>query len=150
VTALNYNATMNVGTFTFTPNVLADANYRATLLASGITDASGNPLDGDGNGTGGDNYTCDFFQLTGDANHDRYVDIVDLGVVGSNWQQSPRGWAQGDFDYSGLVDIVDLGIVGSNWQAHLAAPAASADSVNRSPIPSGAGHKSAGQGRISK
>jgi hypothetical protein len=63
----------------------------------------------------------DFFFLNGDANHDRHVDIVDLGIVGTNWQQSPRGWTQGDFDYSGLVDIVDLGIVGTNWQKYLAA-----------------------------
>jgi hypothetical protein len=47
---------------------------------------------------------------------------VDLGIVGTNWQEWQRAWWQGDFDYTGLVDIVDLGIVGTNWQKYLAPP----------------------------
>jgi hypothetical protein len=52
----------------------------------------------------------------GDTNLDNAVDIIDLGVIGTNWQQNPGTWAGGDFDGSGLVDIVDLGMVGSYWQ----------------------------------
>jgi hypothetical protein len=52
----------------------------------------------------------------GDTNLDKIVDIVDLGKIGTNWQQNPGTWAEGDFDGSGLVDIVDLGMVGTNWQ----------------------------------
>jgi hypothetical protein len=51
----------------------------------------------------------------GDANLDGMVDIVDLGVVGTNWQTAQPWWG-GDFNYSDLVDIVDLGMVGTNWQ----------------------------------
>jgi hypothetical protein len=123
-----YNPATNTATFTFTPAVLPNANFRATLLAAGITDAANNHLDGDGNGVGGDDYLYNFFYLAGDANHDRNVDIVDLGTVGTNWQQSPRTWSQGDFDYSGMVDIVDLGIVGTNWQTYLAPPASAGQS----------------------
>jgi hypothetical protein len=133
VSGYGWNGATNTATFTFTPLQLPNANFRATLLASGITDPASNPLDGDGNGVGGDNYVYNFFFLKGDANHDRYVDIVDLGVVGSNWQQSPRGWTQGDFDYSGKVDIVDLGIVGTNWQTYLAPPPENSSTPSMAP-----------------
>jgi hypothetical protein len=131
VSGWSYDPLTNTATFTFTPAQLADGNYRATLLAAGITDATGNPLDGDGNGIGGDDHVYDFFFLRGDADHNRIVDIADLGIVGTNWQQSPRTWSQGDFDYSGKVDIVDLGIVGTNWQTSLVPPptSSSSDSV---------------------
>ena len=44
---LDYNTTTNVATFTFpgfTDGIVPDARYRETLLASGITDAAGNPM----------------------------------------------------------------------------------------------------------
>ena len=69
-------------------------------------------------------HVLDFFVLAGDANHDRKVDVADLGILASNWQQSPRTFAQGDFDYNGTVDVSDLGILASNWQQNLAPPAA--------------------------
>jgi hypothetical protein len=89
-----------------------------TVIAAGITDAAGNAVT--------TNVTHDFFVLAGDANRDRNVDVADLGILASNWQASPRTFAQGNFDYSpdGLVDVADLGILASNWQAQLAAPSA--------------------------
>jgi hypothetical protein len=118
----NYNISTNTATFNFSPATLPNGNYRATLLAAGITDAAGNELDGNGDGTGGDNYVYDFFFLRGDANRDRIVDIVDLGIIGTNWQLSGKTWAQGDFNGDSLVDIVDLGMIGSNWQKRVARP----------------------------
>jgi hypothetical protein len=112
----NYNISTNTATFNFSPALLPNGNFRATLLASGITDFAGNQLDGNGDGTGGDNYVYDFFFLNGDANRDRIVDIVDLGIIGTNWQLPGKTWAQGDFNGDSLVDIVDLGIIGTNWQ----------------------------------
>jgi hypothetical protein len=144
VSGKSYDSATNTATFTFTPAQLPSANFRATLLAAGITDATGNPLDGNGDGTGGDNYVYDFFFLKGDANHDRYVDIVDLGVLGTNWQQSPRAWQQGDFTYDGKVDIVDLGIVGTNWQTYLAFPPVSSGSPAIAPVLA----KNPGRGRL--
>lgn len=52
----------------------------------------------------------------GDANLDGKVDIVDLGVLSSNWQGAPRTFSQGDTNFDGKVDIVDLGTLSSNWQ----------------------------------
>jgi hypothetical protein len=81
-----------------------------------VTGPFGMPMDA--------NYQLQFFFLGGDANHDRKVDVADLGILASNWQQSPRTFAQGDFDYSGKVDVNDLGILASHWQVTLAPPSA--------------------------
>ena len=97
--------------------VLPDGDYRASL-APGLTDLFGN-------GTVG-TPTFDFFFLAGDANRDRKVDVADLGILATNWQQSPRTFAQGDFDYSGKVDVNDLGILATRWQQSVAAPSAPA------------------------
>jgi hypothetical protein len=134
VSGLSYNSATNTATFTFTPAILGDGNYRATLLASGIADGWGNPLDGNGDGVGGDNYLYNFYFLAADANRDRKVDIIDMGIVGTNWQQLPRTWPQGDFDYSGKVDIADLGMIGSNWQKYLAPPVAVSESSAYQPL----------------
>jgi hypothetical protein len=37
-------------------------------------------------------------------------------VIASNWQQSPRTFAQGDFDYKGTVNVNDFGILASHWR----------------------------------
>jgi hypothetical protein len=111
----------NVATFTFPGQSsarLPDGNYRATLVAAGITDIAGNTLAAD--------HVFDFFFLTADADHDRDIDVNDLGILASNWQQSPRTFSQGDFDYSGTVDVNDLGLLASAWQQSLAPPSAPA------------------------
>jgi hypothetical protein len=112
-------------------SILPDGNYRATLPSGTVTDFAGNFLELSLN--------VDFFILAGDADHDRDVDVNDLGILATNWQQSPRTFAQGDFDYNGTVDVNDLGILASHWQQALAPPAA----------PLGAALKTAGRaGRL--
>ena len=58
------NITWNMGkdVFTFTPtmNLYYGRMYTVTLDASVASDASGNPLDGDRNGVGGDDYSLSF------------------------------------------------------------------------------------------
>jgi hypothetical protein len=107
-------ATMSAAlTFPGLPNgVLPDGNYRLTLSAANVADDAGNPLGAD--------YTLDFFSLAGDANHDRVVDVADLGILASNWQETAATFAQGDFNYDGMVDVADLGILATNWQKNLA------------------------------
>jgi hypothetical protein len=122
--SVEYDATTNRATFNFTGGAagasLPDGNYRATLPAGGIQTPQGAALASD--------VEFDFFVLAGDANRDRKVDVADLGVLASNWQQSPRTFSQGNFDYSpdGLVDVADLGILASQWQQQLVAPTAPA------------------------
>ncbi len=108
------DAGLKKGTFNFT-TPLADGNYRARLIASGVINNGAQPMY--------EEYYLDFFVLVGDANHDRIVDITDLGILATNWQGSPRTFSQGDFNYDGIVDISDLGILATNWQKSLPAPA---------------------------
>jgi hypothetical protein len=67
--------------------------------------------------------------LLGDANLDGGVDITDLGILATNWQQSGRSFSHGDFDYSDTVDITDLGILATNWQQRVEAPSPAESSV---------------------
>jgi hypothetical protein len=53
----------------------------------------------------------------GDANLDGQVDITDLGLLATNWQDCGLGWAYGNFDGDLFIDITDLGILATNWQA---------------------------------
>jgi hypothetical protein len=124
----SYDAATNTATFTFIGGVLPNGDYRLTILAPLVTDAAGNALAA--------NVTHDFFVLAGDADHDRDVDVNDLGILASNWQQSPRTFAQGNFDYSadGLVDVNDLGILASNWQNVLPSAARRAASARSTRI----------------
>jgi hypothetical protein len=141
--ALTYNAGTNTATVTFPgvtsnngiPTILPDGNYRVTLLAAGITDAAGNPLDGNGNGTGGDDYTFDFFVWAGDANHDRTVNLTDFNTLASNFGQSGRNFTQGDFNYDTIVNLQDFNILASKFGQTL--PAAAAPSSALSPRPGG-------------
>jgi hypothetical protein len=111
--ALAYDAATNTAHFTFPgyPNgVLPDGNYVGHVMPD-VTDFYGNTIVEANFG---------FFVLAGDANHDRKVDIADLGILASNWQQSGRTFSRGDFDYNGTVNVNDLGILASRWQQQLA------------------------------
>lgn len=49
----------------------------------------------------------------GDINNDSRVDVIDLGILLSNWNSTSRPPA--DINQDGRVDVVDLGILLSNW-----------------------------------
>lgn len=93
----------NVATFTMNSS-LADGNYQAT-----VSDVGGANV-------------LSFFMLSGDANHDRKVDLYDLVVIATNWQGTGKTFAQGDFDYNGVVNSADLGILATHWQQKLDMP----------------------------
>jgi hypothetical protein len=92
----------------------ADGHYRVRLRTGSVRDAAGNanasPL-----------VSGSYVFLAGDANHDAKVDIADLGILATNWQQSPRTFSKGDFNFDGSVDIADLGILATNWQKNIGA-----------------------------
>ena len=112
-TGLSYNAGTNTATFSFT-GILPDDDFRATLLAAGITNAGGTPLAAD--------VTHDFFFMQGDANHDRRVNLDDFNIVAANFGQAPRDFTQGDFDYSGNVNLNDFNILAARFGNVLTAP----------------------------
>jgi hypothetical protein len=127
---LTYNAATRTATWTST-TPWADGDYTATLSAAGITDFGGRPLDGNGDGTGGDDYVLKFFSFAGDANRDRTVDFLDLAKLAQNYNTTGGNtWATGDFNGDGNVDFLDLARLAQNYNSSLAggpAPSASVD-----------------------
>ncbi len=103
---------------------LADGRYALTALASRIS-AGGQQLDGNGDGTGGDDYTLadggqaqGLYRMFGDSNGDRRVDAVDLFAFASSYGKR-RGDA-GFLDYldgngDGVVDALDLFAFAGNF-----------------------------------
>jgi FG-GAP-like repeat/Dockerin type I domain len=94
---------------------LADGRYTLTALANQIT-AGGVQLDGNGDGTPGDNYVFGdqqgLFRFFGDINGDRHVDIADFGLFSSTFNLSTgqTGFnAAFDFNNDGHIDIADFG-----------------------------------------
>ena len=67
--------------FTGAKTSLADGFYQLTLDASLLTDAAGNSLDGDRNGTAGGDYVVAFHRLEGDADGDMSVLDADMNLV---------------------------------------------------------------------
>jgi len=82
-----------------------------TVVASKIQGAGGN-LDGDGNGTGGDNYLTPtsgagrIYRLFGDGNGTATVDAIDFGQFRQAFGGANPTF---DFDNGGSVDALDFG-----------------------------------------
>jgi hypothetical protein len=53
--------------------------------------------------------------LAGDVNDDNVVNIFDLSILLSNFNQTNRSWTQGDVNRDTAVNIFDLSILLSNW-----------------------------------
>jgi hypothetical protein len=121
-------------TFPGYPAGLPDGNYRATVMASGVSDLAGNSLAAE--------VSFDFFALAGDANHDRKVDFDDLVILAQNYNTTGKTFATADFNYDTKVDFEDLVLLAQRYNttlpAPLSAPAASAElrsSQPRKPAP---------------
>ena len=86
-------------------NSTSDGRYTLTALATQIS-AGGQALDGNGDGTGGDNYVFSpqtnqgLFRLYGDANGDRRVDNLDFFQLRSTF-----GHNSGDPLYLAFLDV---------------------------------------------
>jgi hypothetical protein len=125
--ALSYNGGTNTATVTFpglTGALLTDGNYQATLVAAGITDPAGNQLDGNGDGTPGDNFVLSFFFLNGDASRDGRVTLTDFNILAGNFGQSGRDFTQGNFNYDagGQVTLQDFNVLAGRFGQALFAP----------------------------
>lgn len=56
--------------------------------------------------------------LPGDANLDGIVDVIDLDILGQNYDDpGPWRWDDGDFTGDGLVDLVDFDLLGNYFGA---------------------------------
>ncbi len=56
----------------------------------------------------------DFFEA--DFNQDGAVNLLDLDILGANWQSMGATNATGDANADGNVDLLDLDILGAQWQ----------------------------------
>jgi methionine-rich copper-binding protein CopC len=105
ISADTYGFDAGVATFGFN-NLLPTGNYRATLLASGVIDSTGQHPSTD--------YTFDFFFLLGDVNHDRTVDFSDVLLLAQNYGTNSAN-APVDLNGDGQVDFADLLILAQNY-----------------------------------
>jgi hypothetical protein len=94
-----------------TNGALPDGRYQLLIKHADIKDAAGNRLPQD--------YTFNYFTLTGDANHDGTVNLLDFKV---------GTFSQGDFDYSSTVDSNDFALLAARYGTVLA-PVSSSDPV---------------------
>ncbi len=114
--AVAYNPTNQTATFTFpsldeTGRSLPNGNYTATLIASGIRDNTGQALDGNGDGVGGDNFRFSFYRLFGDLDGDRDVGPSELLSFRETWDRTsthPQYNPALDSDGDGDVGPLDL------------------------------------------
>jgi hypothetical protein len=88
---------------------LVDGLYRLTVTASAITDYSMQMLDGDGNGTAGDNFVSapgSIHRLFGDADGNRLVDASDFNAF--RLVYGTTGPSMFDFDNDNQVSAFDF------------------------------------------
>ena len=113
-----YDAGTNTATWDI-PGILADADFRLTIAASGVSDPSGNALDGNGDGTSGDDLVHEFFFLQGDANRDRNVNLADFNILAENFGQTGTNFGRADFNYDGLTNLSDFNILAERFGVSL-------------------------------
>ncbi|MEQ9454678.1 MAG: hypothetical protein RLN76_08840 [Phycisphaeraceae bacterium] len=60
--------------------------------------------------------------ITGDANGNGVVDLVDLSVLAANFDTTDSAWSLGDFSGDGFVDLIDLSLLASNFGSNSNVP----------------------------
>ena len=110
------------------------AFYTASLDAGSVSAAvGGQSLDGDGNGTAGDDYLESVYvAIPGDANLDGTVSVLsDAFILVSNLGLTGNVWTDGDFNADGGVTVLrDAFILVSNLGRSVLPPSSSAQFVS--------------------
>ncbi|MBI9018525.1 MAG: right-handed parallel beta-helix repeat-containing protein [Phycisphaerae bacterium] len=115
VDEFSYNALTFTATWDLSGTELPDGNYLATLDAWGITNGLGNPLDGNSDGTEGDDHAFVLHRMLADANGDRKVDRTDSDIWKTNYDpfgNNANTPGNGDWNLDGKINSADLFI----WQ----------------------------------
>ena len=95
--------------------ILPDGKYAVAI--SNVADVVGNPMTPT---------NWSFFVLTGDANHDGFVNAQDFTALAQNFNGSSATYDKGDFNYDGKVNALDFNALASRFGATSAAMALSA------------------------
>src|SRR5213075_2776688 len=131
--SLSYAGQVGVFTFLFQNGILPDADYRARIIDSGVSDLAGNQLAAHAG--------IEFFSLMGDLNRDRQVTIADFITLASNFGKSETIWSEGDLNGAGVVSIGDLIDLSANFNKTLGtaqvAASGAVSSISRTLAPSG-------------
>jgi hypothetical protein len=104
---LSYDSS-NIATFSLAAP-LADGNYTLSIPNTGITNRAFQSMPA--------SFTFNFFSLTGDANHDGVVNLLDLNTLATNFGKSNKTFADGDFNYTGNIDVQDFNALASHFGA---------------------------------
>jgi hypothetical protein len=64
------------------------------------------------------NFAFEYRAVSGDVTGDGEVNLMDLGVLGSNWGRVDMAARQGELTGDGKVDISDLAVLMVNWGGH--------------------------------
>jgi hypothetical protein len=127
MSAFTFSYDTGTNTATWNANsILPDARFRGTILSTSVADRSGNGLDGNGDGTSGDDLNFDFFFLMGDANHDARVNLDDFNILAANFGQSGTDFTRADFTYDGTTNLDDFNILAARFGNSLAGPSSTA------------------------
>jgi hypothetical protein len=116
---MHYDAATRTLTLTLASASGWDGRFTLHISAAAVRDLAGNPLDGNGDGIGGDDFNFTFQHLTGDANSDGTVGFSDLLILAKNYGHTGGTFAQGDFNYDGVVNFADLLILAKNYTRSL-------------------------------
>jgi hypothetical protein len=130
-------------TITFDQNSLMDGVYSLEVLPT-VTDLIGDPLDGNGDGTGGDSYVIEgnsnnkLFRMTFDYNGDNGTSVFDFSTF-SYWFGTavPVAPAYADPSLDGGVSVFDFSLFSANFGQSVTFPAAfAARFVESAPVES--------------
>ncbi|MGB2824055.1 MAG: hypothetical protein WBF17_23970, partial [Phycisphaerae bacterium] len=105
----NYNSETYIATWNLSSLVLDEAGfYTATVSAAGVIDNYARMLDGDMDGTGGDDYqNVMVIAMPGDSNVDGRVDRDDFQTLKARFGISHATWYDGDSNHDGHVNFHD-------------------------------------------
>lgn len=119
---VNWDAATKTAAFSFPKlphgGALPDGNYRGTLLAGGVNNASGTTIAAD--------YANEFFFLNADANRDHVVNGEDFNILIANFGRTSATFSQGDFNYDGRVTLPDFNILAGRFGTMLSPQSRSA------------------------
>jgi hypothetical protein len=126
--SLSYDPVTRVAIFTVTrPSGLPNGNYRATLAAGSVSAPDGTPMVNDA--------TLDFFFLQGDANRDRFVNVLDFNILVQNFARTDATFSMADFNGDGIVNVLDFNLLVHNFGQNVPPPAVGGSAGGSSPPP---------------